>query len=170
MRVVFWNDWLVRFTQTPSEIVTGKLLVESFPMLAATRLPSAIEGSFQNGTSSILTHSLNKLLPLRDDRGTELIYNLVVRPVSSGSSQHCVLQLDDVTVAVTRERVLRERQNARYHAIVDSAPDAIITIDLDLSIQWVNAAASRLFGYNAGQGAFDGPDEQSTPSLKTRMI
>ena len=33
----------------------------------------------------------------------------------------------------SRERVLRERQNARYHAIVNSAPDAIITTDLEES-------------------------------------
>jgi PAS domain S-box-containing protein len=57
------------------------------------------------------------------------------------------LQITDVTVAVTRERVLRERQNARYHAIVDSAPDAIITIDGNRVIQWVNGAVDHVLGY-----------------------
>ena len=66
---------------------------------------------------------------------------------SAGPTQHCLLQINDVTIAVTRERVLRERQNARYHAIVDTAPDAIITIDTDLSIQWLNVTAGRLLGY-----------------------
>jgi len=46
-----------------------------------------------------------------------------------------------------RERVLRERQNARYHAIVDSAPDAIITIDSKRNIQWVNGAVDHVLGY-----------------------
>jgi PAS domain S-box-containing protein len=57
------------------------------------------------------------------------------------------LQITDVTVAVTRERVLRERQNARYHAIVDSAPDAIITVDDNRVIQWVNGAVDHVLGY-----------------------
>jgi PAS domain S-box-containing protein len=43
---------------------------------------------------------------------------------------------------------LRERQNARYHAIVDSAPDAIITIDDNRNIQWVNGAGDRVLGYS----------------------
>ena len=43
--------------------------------------------------------------------------------------------------------MLRERQNARYHAIVDSAPDAMITTTLDRTIQWVNGAAELVFGY-----------------------
>jgi len=58
-----------------------------------------------------------------------------------------LLQITDVTVAVTRERVLRERQNARYHAIVDSAPDAIITIDDSRNIHWVNGAVDHVLGY-----------------------
>ena len=112
-----------------------------------TRLPAVIEDSFQVGSSSILTHSLNTLLPLRGEDGQALLHNIIVRPISSGRSNHCLLQINDVTVSVTRERVLRERQNARYHAIVDSAPDAIITTGLDRTIQWLNGAAEHVFGY-----------------------
>ena len=71
----------------------------------------------------------------------------MVRPLASGRATHCLLQINDVTVSVTRERVLRERQNARYHAIVDTAPDAIITMGLDRTIQWLNGAAEHVFGY-----------------------
>ena len=76
-----------------------------------------------------------------------MLHNIVVRPLASGRATHCLLQINDVTVSVTRERVLRERQNARYHAIVDSAPDAIITTGLDRVIQWLNGAAEHVFGY-----------------------
>jgi PAS domain S-box-containing protein len=110
-----------------------------------------IHDSFEAGSSSILTHSLNRLLPLRGEAGEELLHNIVVRPVSSGRSQHCLLQINDVTISVTRERVLRERQNARYHAIVDTAPDAIITISLDRTIQWLNGTAGQVFGYDPSE-------------------
>ena len=76
-----------------------------------------------------------------------MLHNVVVRPISSGQSAFCLLQITDVTISVTRERVLRDRQNARYHAIVDSARDAIITTGTDRKIQWVNAAAEQAFGY-----------------------
>ena len=52
-----------------------------------------------------------------------------------------------MTVAVKRERVLRERQNARYDAVVDSAPDVILTLDEEDIIQFANPAADRQFGY-----------------------
>ena len=48
-----------------------------------------------------------------------------------------------------RERILRERQNARYDAVVGSAPDAILTLDAEGKIQFANPAAAREFGYPA---------------------
>ena len=146
-RVVVWNDWIAHATRKMAVSVRGTKFLDIFPELQATRLPLVIEEAFEIGSSSVLTHSLNKLLPLRDESEREVLHNIIVRPLAFGAAQHCLLQIDDVTLAVTRERVLRERQNARYHAIVDSAPDAIITINLDLSIQWLNATAARILGY-----------------------
>ena len=90
---------------------------------------------------------MNALLPLQSEEGESLLHNIIVRPVSTAQSSYCLLQVTDVTVAVTRERVLRERQNARYHAIVDSVPDAIITIDGGRNVQWVNGAVDHVLGY-----------------------
>ena len=126
----------------------GKAFSEVFPEVRHTRLPDVIDDSFHAGSSSILTHTLNALLPLQGDSGEPLLHNIVVRPVSSTHANYCLLQITDVTVAVMRERVLRERQNARYHAIVDSAPDAIVTIDDNRSIQWVNGAVDHILGYS----------------------
>ena len=116
-------------------------------IISDTRLPAVIEDSFQFGSSSILTHSLNALLPLQSEGGAELLHNIIVRPISSNYAKFCMLQINDVTVSVARERVLRERQNARYRAIVESAPDAIITTDTDRRIQWVNGATEKVFGF-----------------------
>jgi PAS domain S-box-containing protein len=149
--IVGWNAWMTRVTGLPAQDVLGTHPLTLFPGLRETRLPAVIEDTLQTGSSSILTHSLNKLLPLRGEDGKELLHNIVVRPVWTGSVNNCLLQINDVTVPVLRERVLRERQNARYHAIVDSAPDAIITIGLDRTIQWVNDAAERVFGYAAAE-------------------
>jgi len=145
--VVGWNAWMARVTRRPTQQVIGKSLYEIFPDVRNTRLPGIIEDAFQVGSSSILTHTLNALLPLQGEGGEQILHNIVVRPVSSEHDNFCLLQITDVTVAVTRERVLRDRQNARYHAIVDSAPDAIITIDDNRVIQWVNGAVDHVLGY-----------------------
>jgi PAS domain S-box-containing protein len=149
--VVGWNDWMARVTRRSKRSVLGKNLFEIFTALRDTRLPTVIQDAFEVGSSSILTHSLNKLMPLRGEDGQELFHNIVVRPISSGQTNFCLLQINDVTISVSRERVLRERQNARYHAIVDSAPDAIITTDLEATIQWVNGAAAHVFGCAASE-------------------
>ena len=119
--------------------------------MADTRLPAVVEETLLVSSSSLLTHTLNKLLPLRTEDGIELLHNIVVRPASAGSPDYCLLQITDVTVSVTRERVLRDRQNARYHAIVDSAREAIITIGTDRSIRWINGAAEQVFGYMSAE-------------------
>lgn len=148
-RIVDWNEWLARITGHARQSVLGKNLYELFPGLLKTRLPTVIRDAIEVGSSSVLTHSLNRLLPLCGEDGQELLHNIVVQPVSSGRFRYCLLQINDVSVAVARERILRQRQNARYHAIVDSVPDAIITTSLDCTIQWVNGASQHVFGYAA---------------------
>jgi PAS domain S-box-containing protein len=145
--VVAWNDWIARISRRPAHQVLGQPFFEIFPDAHNSRMPGVIADAFQAGSSSILTHTLNALLPLQGEGGEPLYHNIVVRPVSSVQANYCLLQITDVTVAVTRERVLRERQNARYHAIVDSAPDAIITIDNNGNIQWVNGSVDHVLGY-----------------------
>lgn len=146
--VIGWNEWMARVSRRPASDVLGKAFLEVFPEVRQTRLPDVIDDSFLAGSSSILTHTLNALLPLQGESGEALLHNIVVRPVPSARANYCLLQITDVTVAVTRERVLRERQNARYHAIVDSAPDAIVTIDDNRNIQWVNGAVDHILGYS----------------------
>ena len=149
--IVAWNDWMAQASGCARDTALGETLVGLFPMISRSRLPATIEDAFQFGSSSILTHSLNAMLPLRGEGGSELLHNIIVRPISSNLAHFCLLQVNDVTVAVTRERVLRERQNARYRAIVDFAPDAIITTDSDRRVQWVNGAAQRVFGFSPAE-------------------
>jgi PAS domain S-box-containing protein len=146
--IVGWNEWMARVSRHDARDVLGKPLIEVFSEVRHTRLPDVIDDSLRVGSSSILTHTLNALLPLQGESDEPLLHNIVVRPVSSVHANYCLLQVTDVTVAVTRERVLRERQNARYHAIVDSAPDAIVTIDDNRNIQWVNGAVDHVLGYS----------------------
>jgi PAS domain S-box-containing protein len=149
--IVGWNDWIERAAKLSRADALGKGLLEVFPGARETRLPAAIGDALEIGCSSVLSHSLNPGLPLWGDSNQPLLHNILVRPAVSAGSSYCLLQINDVTLSVNRERVLRERQNARYHAIVDAVPDAIITTDPDRRIQWINSAAEHVFGYAASE-------------------
>jgi PAS domain S-box-containing protein len=145
-RILGWNQWMVFATGMPAEAVLHRTLEDVFPGLSNRRLIAAIADAIDSGLSSVLTHSLNpSLLPLRRRDGQVMIHNIAVRQVSRTLA---LVQAIDVTVATERDQVLRQRQNARYDAVVESAPDAILTLSSDGIIQMANPAAGRQFGYH----------------------
>jgi PAS domain S-box-containing protein len=148
-QVLAWNDWMAAASDLPALSAIGRPLPDIFPAAVLGRLRSAIGEAFQSGASSLLTHALHPaLFPLRTRSGRPLIHNVAVRPVGEKPYAACVVQVFDVTVSAERERVLRTRQNARYDAVVASAPDPILTIDAQGLIQLANPAAAREFGYS----------------------
>ncbi|WP_158045316.1 sensor histidine kinase [Skermanella pratensis] len=146
-RVVTWNVWMERATDVAQATLVGRSIWEAFPALLDTRFGDAINDALQAGASSILTHSLHaKLLPLHLPDGRPLLHDLIIRPLPSPAGRECLIQVKDVTVTVERERLLRERRDAQYRAVVDTAQDAIVTTDAGGTLQWMNSAAQRIFG------------------------
>ncbi len=145
--VVAWNAWLAAASGIPAEQILGKRLEEVFPGKDLRWLSSAATQAFDAGTSTFLTQSLHpRLLPLHTRAGAELFHNVTVRPVGDRPYAWCLIQVADITAAVLRERVLRERQNARYDAVMDSSSDTILTLNVEGVIQFANPAATKL-GY-----------------------
>jgi PAS domain S-box-containing protein len=148
-RVIGWNAWIERASGVSGDAAQGHRLDELFPGRIPLRLNTAIAQALELGASSLVTHTLHPaMLPLRTPAGQQLVHNITVRPSGKRPKLRCLLQILDVTVAAARERILRERQNARYDAVVGSAPDTILTLDAEGTIQLVNPAAARQFGYS----------------------
>jgi PAS domain S-box-containing protein len=148
LRVAAWNSWVTSASGIAYEDAIGKTLEKLFAGPGVARLSSAVSVALEGGASRLLTHTLHPaLLPLKTRAGQAMIHDVTLRPVGDAPNTHCLVQIVDVTVAVGRERVLRQRQNARYDAVVDSAVDPILTLDMDGRIQLANAAAAREFGY-----------------------
>ena len=149
-RVAHWNSWMTAASKIGADDAVGRSLADLFPGAPLGRLTFAVNEALVSGASSLLTHSLHgEILPLRTRAGRSLIHNISVRPAGDKPFDGCVAQIFDVTVATHRERVLRARQNARYAAVVDHAPDAILTVDADGVIQIANPAAAVAFGCDA---------------------
>jgi PAS domain S-box-containing protein len=149
-RIVRWNQWMASASGISADAAGGRRLEEVFPLVRETRLFNAVVDALESGVSSILTHSLNRvLLPLRTRDAREMVHNVAVRQISR-SPLLAMVQVTDVTIVTERDRVLRERQNARYDAVVESAPDAILTLSIDGVIQMANPAARRQFAGQPG--------------------
>ena len=149
--IVVWNDWIAAATHKSATDCLGRTLDAVFPDLPA-RFRSALSEVFESGAASLLTHSLHTaVFPLRTRAGVELIHNTSIRALGPKPHAFGLVQIVDVTVSANRERVLRQRQNARYHAVVDSAHDAILTLDVDGVVQLANPSAARQFGQSSDE-------------------
>jgi PAS domain S-box-containing protein len=147
-KITGWNDWLAAASGISAASTYGKTLQEIFPDRISLRLITAIQQTLDLGASSLITHALHpSIFPLRTRTAKRLVHDISIRPIGSAPKFGCMLQITDVTAVAGRERLLRERQNARYDAVVGSAPDAILTLDTEGVIQFANPAAAREFEY-----------------------
>ena len=146
-RIRVWNTWMEWASGRQSAELSGKSLWDAFPGLRNTHLASAVEDALDNGASSVLSHTLHaQILPLRLRDGQPVTHSAIVRPFVAGAERYCLIQITDQTASANRERVLRERRDERYRAVVGAAQEAIVTTDIAGTIQWMNGAAERHFG------------------------
>ena len=147
-RVARWNAWMESASGISAAAVWGKPLVQIFPDTGAERLMTAITSAFDSGASRLLTHALQpNLFPLKTRSGRALLHDVTITAIGIPPDRECLIHITDVTMAAERERFLRDRQNARYDAVVNSAPDAILTLDDEGVVCLANPAAARQFGY-----------------------
>jgi PAS domain S-box-containing protein len=165
--VLTWNAWMTSVTGIALQDAAGMRPGHLFPGSRLRRLNAAVADAIQLGASSLLTHSLHPmLLPLKTRMGRALTHDLSVRPIGEKPYSHCLIQIFDVSITAERDHLLRARQNARYAAVVDNAPDAILTIDAEGLIQFANPAAAGVFHCAASElvgrpvaGLFESQDD-----------
>ena len=155
-RVRLWNGWMERATGRPAGNALGRGFLELFPEARDSRIDVAIADALETGAPAVLSHTLNRFLfGLKRADGQPMVHSTTVRRLDVGYADApgslCLVQIADVTPAAQRDRLLRERREARYRAVVDTARDAIVTTDVAGTIQWLNRAAERGFGYSAAE-------------------
>lgn len=115
-RVVFWNHWMEQHSQLLAEDVLGKSFVELFPDLENERAHDAIRNALTDNFSSLISQTLNKapfpfFIPSADATQKVRIQQAVqVTPIEVATlARHCLVQITDVSLAVEREKQLREK-------------------------------------------------------------
>jgi diguanylate cyclase (GGDEF)-like protein len=116
-RIVVWNSWMIRHSGLASDAVLGRDFYAVYPQLRGQRVDTAIQQALYNNFPSLLSQSLNKApFPLYARPGAgagdgeRLQQAVEVTPVAvEGAARHCLIQVTDVSIAVKREKLLREQ-------------------------------------------------------------
>ena len=118
-RIVLWNSWMARHSGLSGDAVLGRDLFALFPALRGGRVESAVQQALRNHFPSLLSQSLNKApFPLHvyaagaaaDRPGPRLQQAVEVTPIAiEGAAYHCLIQINDVSIAVGREKLLRDQ-------------------------------------------------------------
>ncbi|GAA0571628.1 diguanylate cyclase domain-containing protein [Caenispirillum bisanense] len=158
-RIVFWNAWLVRRSDVSAAVACGRDLVSLFGADVSPSLVEAVQLACRHGMASVLSNQLHRcVLPLhRPGDGEPLQQSAAVRPLG-GTTPGCLLQINDVSAAVRRERHLRESQAAlrlRNRAI-EASSQGIIIVDAQaegMPILYTNPAFTEITGFSAEEAA-----------------
>lgn len=114
-RIVLWNQWMEQHSQRSAASILGKPFSEVFPDMIDGRTHVAIRAALENNFASLLSQTLNKAPfplfanPVDANNRVRMQQAVHVMPLEIDTLQrYCVVQITDVSMAVSRERKLRE--------------------------------------------------------------
>jgi diguanylate cyclase (GGDEF)-like protein/PAS domain S-box-containing protein len=115
-RVVLWNHWMETHSGCDADSVLGRSLFDVFPELNNTRIHLAVGQALRENFQSILSQTLNKspfsiYTTITDrERGQRMQQAVAVIPLKVNQlPRHCLIQITDVSIAVAREKLLRDQ-------------------------------------------------------------
>ncbi|MFB9244050.1 sensor domain-containing diguanylate cyclase [Massilia antarctica] len=115
-RVVVWNRWMSQYSDLPAERVVGEDFFALFPELSGKRIDSAVRQALRDNFPSVLSQTLHKapfglfVNAAARAAGERMQQAVAVTPLEvPGLARHCLIQITDVSVAVHRERLLRDQ-------------------------------------------------------------
>lgn len=115
-QVVFMNKWIFNHLEFPEKISEDIYLSEIFPEIIQGRIYDAIKMAINHNLSSTISQSLNKSpfplfsSPLDRKKGLRMQQAIQIIPMQiENIPRHCLLQITDVTLSVSRERLLRNQ-------------------------------------------------------------
>ena len=120
--ILLWNDWISRHSGVEVERARGSTLDALFPELASGRLMQVVADALKLGMSAMLSHRLHRspfplyASELERERGKRIQQTVFIKPFSEGAGRQCLIQINDVTNAVERERQLTAARRAAEKA------------------------------------------------------
>ena len=143
-RILVFNSAAEQVFRWPRAAVIGERLDKLLPARFRDVHHSHVERFGQTGTTSRRMGAQSVLVALRAN-GEEFPIEASISQHGEGGRKLFTVILRDITERLRAESLL-ERGEARLRGILDSAMDAIITIDDDQRVVLFNAAAEEMFG------------------------
>ncbi|MFD1006670.1 sensor domain-containing protein [Oceanisphaera ostreae] len=114
-KVLFWNQWLVRYSGVTAEAACGQRLDQLFNTPLPAVVMGAIKDACEQGLARLLSHHLHQeLLPLHahfiSGDASPIFHSMVLRPLRHHGV--VLVQLQNITTAVRREKHLRAKEKA----------------------------------------------------------
>jgi len=160
--IVQWNHWMEKYSGYPKGHVLGKSLKVVFPELENQRFFSAILQAINSGSASLLAQSIHKSpLPLFDQNKLRIDQAIEIHPLKIGTQKefHCLVQISDISLAVRREKQLRQNaldlsqlvnevseSESMTKAIIAISGDGIIKISEEGDIEDLSSRTEAIFG------------------------
>lgn len=139
-----WNRWVERFSAINAEHAIGTELSDLFPEILDTRLYKALRNALDSGFPALISNVFNRTpLPLYrpDSEASKLAVReriqqqLRVAPFRlDHGGRYCLLQINDVTASVTREKTLEAQVSERKksEALLKVNEDALLRSNAEL--------------------------------------
>jgi len=154
-RIQLVNDRIeALFGYRPEELIGHDAAILA-PEELRDRQRARHERFFRDPGSFIMDHD-TELSALRKD-GSRFYSEANFRPYESANGMAAVVTVRDVSE--------RKKSEARFRALLESAPDAVLLIDSRGAIEFANANVERLYGYALNE-VIGQPADLLTPLLK----
>ncbi|MCL6486889.1 MULTISPECIES: GGDEF domain-containing protein [unclassified Janthinobacterium] len=118
-RIVLWNQWMAHHSACQADAMLGQNFFAVYPELRHKRIDSAITQALRGNFQSLLSQTLHKApFALYTHGATDgalegqerMQQAIAVTPINLPAlPRHCLIQINDVTSAVGREKLLREQ-------------------------------------------------------------
>ncbi len=146
--VKLWSPSAERiFGYSESEII-GQSIMRLMPARFIVPFRERMENGFSLANPDRIQRT-REMIGLRKD-DSEFPARLALTTWGRGKAKHFAAFVSDITQAKRAETALRESED-RFRSIVESAAEAIVVADQDLTIVQWTAAAERVFGFSQDQ-------------------
>lgn len=115
-RIILWNHWMEKHSGHTAATVMNRNLFDLFPELRGGRISSAVQQALKNNFASLLSQTLNKApFPLYSAAtdttpSARMQQAVAIIPLKIADlPRYCLIQINDVTTAVMREKLLCEQ-------------------------------------------------------------
>ncbi len=191
-RVVTWNRWMEQHSDIAQANILGQKIAEFCPEIKDSRIALTINSAIEHRMSSLITPALHQpVLKLYQaqkdrthDRRMQQLIHIVPMTVNNGAG--CLLQIQDMTATVKRERRLRMHADQikassyldaltglynrrKFNEILDAEFDKAKQSNTPLSLLMIDIDCFKLFVEHYGQHVSDNRLAQISRSIRESL-